>query len=484
MRVSPSDSRYFEFQDGTPFIGVGFNDGFADPSDTEQKMQRYEQYKMNLMRVWLSGAGINGSQWTSWASPFLSNDGYLPGVNFDTQNTFNGADVAMRLDNANRCFFDGWRQEGIAVEPNKVYRLSARVKLNNVTGPAGAGAYGFVVKQGGWLGTDCEKAGQGTLITSPIAGSTGWITVTGSYTTSSGQYWLGNLYLARQNATGGEVYIDQVRLWRADDPAQVNILHEPEANHHTYFEPLNAAKWDENIESAEQHGVYLKLVIDEKDEWIRSRMDANGAMTGTHSDDNFYAAPNTKVRWLEQAWWRYLIARWGYSTAIHSFEYVNEGDPYSGSHHEAANAFARYVHQNDPSRHMVTTSFWHSFPNIEFWSNPNDADVDYADLHAYISTGWGQTASFLDASSVETRTQYVHSGNASAHIRGTDHQDYAITPRGLVVRGPGEWIIRYWMKAENFASSCYGNRRPTACALVDGRRALLGRQTGRGAVQQ
>ena len=43
-----------------------------------------------------------------------------------------------------------------------------------------------------------------------------------------------------------------------------------------------------------------------------------------------------------------------------------------------------------PSRHMVTTSFWHSFPNLEFWSNPDYPDIDYADMHAYISTGGGR----------------------------------------------------------------------------------------------
>jgi hypothetical protein len=29
LRVSPADTRYFEFQDGTPFIGAGFNTGFS-----------------------------------------------------------------------------------------------------------------------------------------------------------------------------------------------------------------------------------------------------------------------------------------------------------------------------------------------------------------------------------------------------------------------------------------------------------------------
>ncbi len=454
LQVSTKDPRYFEFQDGTPFIGVGYNDGFDGTTDAEQKMQRYEQNKMNFMRIWLSGVGINGSHWTSWASHHLPGDGYLPGVLFDTQNTYNGADVAMKLDDSNPCFFAGFWQGGIPVEPNVTYRVEARVKLDGVTGPVSAGDYGFVVKQGGWLDTDCAKAGTGTPMIQPIIGSTGWVTVSGTYKTQSDQYWLGNLYLTRQNATAGKVYIDEVHFWREDDPRRTDLIHDPYANSHLHFDPLSTAQWDKYIEAAERRGVYLKLVIDEKNEWIRDHIGPDGKMTSTGSNDNFYAAPGTKVRWLEQAWWRYVIARWGYSTAIHSFEYVNEGDPYNGNHYEVANTMARYFHQNDPSRHMVTTSLWSAFPNVEFWSNPDYPDIDYADLHAYISTGWGLDASFLEESNVETRAQYIHSGNASAHIAATDNADLTITPRGLVIRGPGEWIVRYWMKADRFTAQC------------------------------
>jgi hypothetical protein len=458
VRVSPADPRYFEFSDGALFIGLGYNDGFNNGNSVDTKMAAYEQNKMNFMRVWMSGAGINGSQWTSWASPFLPNDGYLPGVYFDTQNTYNGADVSMVLDGSNPCYFGDFWQGGIPVEPNTTYNVSARVRLVGVTGPAAPGAYGFVVKQAGWLDTACAQPNNGTLITTPATGSTDWVTLTGAYTTGSSQYWLDNLYLTRQNATGGAVYIDEVRVWRAGDPAQVNLLREPNANSHLYFDAMNAAQWDRFIQSAELHGVYLKLVIDEKNEWLRNHIAASGLIVPTGSNDNFYAAPNTKVRWLEQAWWRYIIARWGYSTAIHSFEYINEGDPYNGHHHEAANSMARYFHETDPSRHMVTTSFWASFPNMEFWLNPLFPDIDYTDIHAYISTGWGLTASFLPGPLTETTPAHIRTGNASARIAATTGVDTAIAPRGAVIQGEGEWIVRYWMKADNFSANCsYGS---------------------------
>jgi hypothetical protein len=454
LRVSSRDPRYFEFQDGTPFIGVGFNDGFSSYAKVEEKMKAFELNKLNLIRTWISGSGINGSQWTSWASHHLPGDGYIPGVKFDTKNTYQGADVALLLDNSNPCFYGDFWQGGIPVLPDTTYNVWARVKVDGVSGPASSGDHGFVIKQGGWLDKECSKASKGTIITSPVKGSTDWITVSGSYKTGSSQNWLDNFYLTLQNATGGRVYIDEVRVWKADDPAQINILREPKANSHMEFDPMNSALWDKYIELAQRHGVYLKLVIDEKNEWIRNRIGPDGKVGDSGKNDNFYAGTNTKVRWLQQAWWRYIIARWGYSTAIHSFEYVNEGDPYNGRHHDAANAMGRYFRENDPSRHMVSTSFWAAFPNKEFWSNPKYEYMDYASIHAYISTGWGLHANLLESHRKESNLAHVRSGNGSARISGTDNKSQAISPRGLVIKGAGEWIVRYWMKAEGFSANC------------------------------
>ncbi len=454
LRVSPTDPRYFEFQDGTPFTGVGFNTGFRESDQVDQMLTAFEQNKMNFMRVWMSGAGINGSQWTSWTSPYLPNDAYLPGVNFDIDHTYQGADVSMRLDDQNACFFTDFAQGGIPVEPQTVYDVSARIMLDQVSGPAGSGDYGFVIKQAGWLGTDCNLAGNGFQITQPQSGSTGWTTVQGTYTTGANQYWLDYLYLALQNTTAGNVYIDEVHVWRADDPNRVDLLREPNANSHLYFDPMSSALWDVFIDLAQQHGVYLKLVVDEKNEWIRNHIGADGQMTPNGGNDLFYAQPGTKVRWLQQVWWRYLIARWGYSTAIHSFEYVNEGDPYNSLHYDAADAMAGFMHALDPNRHMVTTSFWGSFPNAEFWSNPQYPNVDYADLHAYISTGWGLTANFLDPAHIETDPADVRSAPVSARIDAGSAFSDGVTPRGVVIQGIGEWIVRYWMKAEGFSANC------------------------------
>lgn len=105
---------------------------------------------------------------------------------------------------------------------------------------------------------------------------------------------------------------------------------------------------------------------------------------GTVQVVNFYNAPNTsQTGWYHRALARYLCARWGYSTAIHSWEHVNEGD--GGAAQQAfTDAFASYIHSIDVHGHLVSTStavgvhttFWASMPN-----------VDFADFHGYEDSG-------------------------------------------------------------------------------------------------
>lgn len=451
LQVSQADPRYFEFQDGTPFTAAGFNAGFRGLEDTARRMQDYEKHKINFLRTWMSGDGINGSQWTPWASFHLSFDGYLPPVSLDSANHAPGSELSFKLDSSNPCLFQGWQQGPIAVEAGKSYTVWARVKTRGVSG--NHAQTGFVIKTGGWLDKQCRAAASGVQITTPLSGDRDWTEVTGSLR-AAGDF-LDNLYLVLQEASSGEVYIDQVRLYRSDDPDRVNILRQPDADSHLSFDPQAASRWDDILILAEQHGVYLKLVVDEKNEWIRNRITAEGRFTSTPDNQNFYAQPGTKVRWLQQAWWRYIIARWGYSTAIHSLEYVNEGDPYNENHYQAAAEMAQTFDQLDPARHMVTTSFWHSFPNKEFWSNPAYQAIDYADLHAYITTGWGGgTASFLNHFSLDPNPANNRGALPSVCIEGNQNLVGGITPRGLVLNEKGEWIIRYWMRAENFQANC------------------------------
>ena len=92
---------------------------------------------------------------------------------------------------------------------------------------------------------------------------------------------------------------------------------------------------------------------------------------------------------------------------------------------------------------MVTTSFWASFPNKEFWSNPPYADVDYADLHAYISTGWGLTSSFLSRACWRpARRMCIPEGfGEDSGDAGVEHVDGAARAGDRRARGMGDQVL-------------------------------------------
>jgi uncharacterized repeat protein (TIGR01451 family) len=255
----------------------------------------------------------------------------------------------------------------------------------------------------------------------------------------------------------GEAYVDAV--WLEEDLGGgrygPNLLHQPDFDYHlTPIDDQRAALWDRVLEKAADAGVYLKVVLMEKNDWIFNRITPSGTMTSPAGNNRFYAAPDTKARWLARALWRYVTARWGYSTAVHSWELLNEGDPYNGYHYEMAQDFARHMHAADP--HMVTTSFWASFPMDEFWANPAYPDLDYADLHAYVSTGWGSYAVIPDAPpsplSYTDARDYGGSG-WSVTVNGADHA-HSANLWSLDIRGDGEWVLRYRLLLEGWSGSC------------------------------
>jgi hypothetical protein len=181
-----------------------------------------------------------------------------------------------------------------------------------------------------------------------------------------------------------------------------------------YVPEEKAYALDKLVRLAEQNGVYLKLVLMDKSDEMYFKMDDDGSwVIGGEPDneDGFYGLGRTmnRTRWLQQVWWRYLQARWGYSPNIHSWELTNEGDPALTRHYQMADEFGKFMHCRvfgvepgtgdttpcslaHPNRHLVTTSFWSSFPGTEFWGNAKYPNVDYADLHAYVSTSYAPLA--------------------------------------------------------------------------------------------
>ncbi|MCS7286979.1 MAG: hypothetical protein NZ653_07595, partial [Anaerolineae bacterium] len=419
--------------------------------------------------------------WHPWNSHHLPYEGgYFNAASLTYTVAYTGHLVSLRLwdypdpgvaNRRNPCMFQGF-SNNIAVKPNTTYLLSVRLRTVGVTGPRRAGyPYGFTVRKGGWLGEGCSDpaatSGNSTRLLGYVNGTTPWHEVTATLTTGPNEYFLDNLYLILENTTGGDAFIDEVSLreMSGGQPVGPEVLRKNRFAYHLYFDQQPSWQWDYVFEKAAQYGVTIRPVVLEKNDWIANHLDFNGNPVGGYYDlDNnrFYAAPNTAVRRYHEYFWRYLIARWGYSRAVHSWELMNEGDPFNGNHYAMADAFGRFMKAHDPHRHLVTTSHWHSFPVYEFWGNPAYAGVDYADLHAYACcgnryAGWAQNID--EPLALETHPAYVVGGEgASVRISGsTRFHNAGGTPRSLVIRGRGEWVIRYMMKTENFTGTCaYG----------------------------
>ncbi len=455
IRVSQNDPRYFEFSDDTPFVGVGHNEGF-DPlrftSEADEKFQIFAANRANFFRIWMSGSSIVGSAWAPWSSHHLDYEGgYLPATSLTSQEAYGGQPFALKLSPQNPCMFQGW-VGNVAVKPNTTYRLMVRLKA---VGLAGSGDYGFVVKTAYWLGEACANSGNGTVLLGPVTATNGWEERIEEFTTDPDQYFLNNLYLALENVTSGTVYIHEVSIKEegGDGP---EILPKNRFNYHLYFDQGASWRWDYVLDLAAEQSIYLKLVVLEKNDWIYNHIDLDGAILPDDADydnddnDRFYAAPDTAVRRLHEYFWRYLAARWGYSTAVHSWELLNEGDPYNSSHYDQANSFAAYIHAHDPSQHLVTTSNWHSFPVLEFWGNSSYPDVDYADLHAYISTGIGNYEYDVDLPlSFESDPRFVYGGEGESVKIPAGPADGFMSTRSIPIKGQGTWSFVYQLKAEN-----------------------------------
>lgn len=426
VRVSQRDLRYFEFEDGTYFPGLGYNMnydhiGWNNPTlDNQANFEVMGKNGIQLVRMWLSQWSIHGSAWNPWYGLRGDYGGYVPRTGLspfraspEDVPTFN-LKLAYAEDaagNKNTDWFDACRLLGgfmspPAVKQDTTYRFRVRYRAYSLTGPRNPSFddYGFVLKlqnprAGNWH-TNCFEPGTGNstgLVISPYAHGTGdWAYLEGEWHSGTRDF-LPNLYLALENvnakdpATGKapSVYIDtvEVRANLPDGSLGPNIVSKSSMEHHLYFGQEYSYRFDRVVELAERYGIYLKPVIMEKNDDIFNAIDFDGAFSPGFDNNRFYGdyRRTTRVRWLQQAWWRYLQARWGYSTSIHSWELLNEGDPFNSRHYALADEFGKYMREFTPNNHLVTTSFWHSFPTEEFWGNANYPNVDYADIHKYIS---------------------------------------------------------------------------------------------------
>jgi uncharacterized repeat protein (TIGR01451 family) len=239
------------------------------------------------------------------------------------------------------------------------------------------------------------------------------------------------------------------------------------------MDQMNAWKADYIFEKAKSSGVYLKTVITEKSDEAITSIKVDGS-TGSPNNGDFYASDSHPSRWLQKTWWRYITARFGCFSSVHSWELCNEGDPFDSRHYAAANALAEYIHSNDHNRIMCSTSFWHSIP-MDFWKA---SSCDYIDVHEYFGPQVGSTGSHgprfyawfdsydnvpLPISSAAGErsldTTVKHSGAAChkvvAHDGGVDINNARtgyLAPYHIGIDPTHTYTLRYWAKGTNITN--------------------------------
>jgi len=125
-------------------------------------------------------------------------------------------------------------------------------------------------------------------------------------------------------------------------------------------------------------------VISQKQEFLLNHLGPDGL--ADRNPGNFNNEAGIPNRWLHEAWWRYLFARFGAYRSIHSWELVNEEAPGPTPHFRLAARLAELA-ARDGNPHPATTSTWATFAE-EAWTAPFSAPISNVDFHVYVRAGW------------------------------------------------------------------------------------------------
>lgn len=361
VRVSPNDRRYFELSDGTymPFVGLAAAAG--DIQGFEAEYSKLHSMGINLVRTWwqssnptlaLFGAGGQGGD-QNWV-----------GLECSSEVVRSGRLVSAKIVSG------GGISTEVSCEPNKQYRYRVTVKT---VGLSGTGSYGFR------LGLFPTSTGEQR--SEHLVGDNDWTDVSMDFTTGPSQWGISYVVATVDNVTSGAAYLSDASLREVLAGGQLGpeLLTRTDFQAHTSYPQSIAWVIDRQLDIAQTNGVFLRAVIEEKDDSFFSRIQADGTW-GSFSNDNVYANATHACRTYQTYFWRYLVARYGYSPALHSVEFVNEGDPFNDNHIDAVVALADFFQLNDPNHHLVGTSNWHSFPPAMWKSSA----IGCADLHMYL----------------------------------------------------------------------------------------------------
>jgi hypothetical protein len=243
--------------------------------------------------------------------------------------------------------------------------------------------------------------------------------------------WLHDGYSESDN-TSGTIRMQSIALQRDETGGGQwgpNLLTRGDADTYRFVDQIGAARLDEIMRLSEQAGVYHKLTLFHKNDQVLGLLQANGVVTENWDINNFYSRDGAVPRWLEKAYARYFVARWSYSTALHSLELGNENMLTTESY-EAAYSVLGHVKSLSPRRILLTNSFWGYFVDPYWTSSKYGPLMDYADKH------WYARSSSTDPELVST---VVNDTAANVRECARRFADYRALNKPLVRGETGLW---------------------------------------------
>ena len=362
VRISPTDTHYFEFDDGTPFLAPLINAEWGSPLNS-----------LDLIRTTIPKWGQNGVRFVRWFPTGEGGNPYIVPFSDDMRVSWGFGPAWSKVEadpgTGNQLTFAPYYYTSQTVKAVKGarYRLSFRAKVtgNKVLRPELGGAM-LEIHASDWQTYTLETTSTDTALT----------------------VWLHDGYSETDN-TSGTIRLDSITLQR-DESGQggwgPNLLSRGNPDTYRYVDQVGAARLDEVMRLSEQYGVYHKLTLFHKNDNILGEMQADGTITTTWDLYNFYSSDGAVPRQLEKAYARYFVARWSYSTALHSLELGNENMLDTPSY-EAAYSVLGVVQSSAPRHIMLSNSFWGYFVE-PYWTSPRYGPLmDYTDKHWYAQSG-------------------------------------------------------------------------------------------------
>lgn len=393
--VSTNDGRFYEFADGTPFLGSGFGFGSFDRHrfsyDAVDKFAAIGLNNATYFRFWASGL-IWGNSWQPWSSRTRGAEGTVAPYMLSLDSAYGDALGAFLLNvntsnwmdaNFNPLIFQGFNGESASFEPGRTYRIRVRWRTEGLTGPAGPGPFGLTVKFTNW-----PEPGQTTnepAIVSHVSGDTPWHVAWGDF--AADRHVARNLVMALENVTGGRAFVDEcaVHEVRPDGSLGPAVNGLPRLAGHLNFNPRRGAGMDVIYREAQARGLYLRMVINEKQEWSLNYLAPSGLRDPHGNHFNEYADDAPTVL-LHEWHWRHLAARFGAFRSFHGIEFVNEEAPGPTAHFHLLDRLAHWWNQQANPK-PVSSSTWYGLAE-EAWKANFATNVQATDFHGYTVGNW------------------------------------------------------------------------------------------------